>query len=158
MTPLGGDDLYQVCLADLPDGFYFRRGIPIGRLCSDNINNESGFHKSHLLSSFIQSRRGFSIGSQKKSPSILKQIEGLHPVYLTLFTESATPLSLRKGTAVFSGRSSDSPAFLAAFPFRIAGTVAIVAKKVPFLLKVGITAAGPLPIFTGFPIKPFAGT
>jgi hypothetical protein len=24
--------------------------------------------------------------------------------------------------------------------------------------KVGITAAGPLPIFTGFPIKPFFGT
>jgi hypothetical protein len=57
-----------------------------------------------------------------------------------------------------SGRSSDFPAFLAAFPFRFVGKVAIFAKKVPFIKKGGITAAGPLPILTGFPIKPLTGT
>jgi hypothetical protein len=63
--------------------------------------------------------------SKKKPFNLENKIEGLHPVYLTLFfTESATPLSFRKGMAHFSGRSSDSPAFLAAFPLRIAGTVA----------------------------------
>jgi hypothetical protein len=58
-----------------------------------------------------------------------------------------------------SGRSSDFPAFLAAFPFQFTGKVAhICAKKVPFYKKGGITAAGPLPILTGFPIKPLTGT
>jgi hypothetical protein len=57
-----------------------------------------------------------------------------------------------------SGRSSDFPAFLAAFPFRFIGKVAYIAKKVPFIKKGGITAAGPLPILTGFPIKPLTGT
>ena len=44
-----------------------------------------------------------------------------------------------------AGRSSDSPALSAAFPFQSIETVAIVADRVPFteLAKGRITAAGP---------------
>src|SRR4030042_4738171 len=50
-----------------------------------------------------------------------------------------------------SGRSSDLPTLLAAFPFLIE-TVTREAKRVPFHHeKGGITAAGPFPIFKGFP-------
>ena len=62
---------------------------------------------------------------------------------------------IRRPTAKRQGRSSGFPALLATFPYRSIETVAIEAKRVSHALqrKAGVTAAGPLPIFTGFPIK-----
>ena len=61
----------------------------------------------------------------------------------------------RRPTAKRQGRSSGFPALLATFPSRSIETVAIEAKRVFDALqrKAGVTAAGPLPILTGFPIK-----
>jgi len=61
---------------------------------------------------------------KQKSPSIVKKIEGLHPVYLTLLCWNPITPSYRGDAAIFLGRSSDFPAFLAAFPFRSVETVA----------------------------------
>ena len=60
--------------------------------------------------------------------------------------------------ANWQGRSSGSPALLATFPSRLVETVASAAKRVLFLSiahtkKSRVTAAGPLPALTGFPIK-----
>jgi hypothetical protein len=63
-----------------------------------------------------------------------------------------------KTLANWQGRSSGSPALLATFPSRLVETVAFAAKRVLSLYttnnkKSRVTAAGPLPILTGFPIK-----
>jgi hypothetical protein len=60
--------------------------------------------------------------------------------------------------AIRQGRSSGSPALLATFPSRLFETVAFTAKRVLSLYKTNnkksrVTAAGPLPTLTGFPIK-----
>ena len=63
-----------------------------------------------------------------------------------------------KTMANWQGRSSGSPALLATFPSRLVETVAFAAKRVLSLYttnnkKSRVTAAGPLPTLTGFPIK-----
>jgi hypothetical protein len=120
-----------------------------------------------------------------KTKKPLKQfrLEGLHPVYFTLFyvlpglchsqseTAAKHPFLPHfisgqkcaffrglKTMAIWQGRSSGSPALLATFPSRLVETVAFTAKRVLSLYttsnkKSRVTAAGPLPILTGFPIK-----
>ena len=120
---------------------------------------------------------------KQKNPSSFQWLEGLHPVYLTLFyvlpilcrsqseTIAKRPflphfISGQKWTffkglktaAIRQGRSSGSPALLATFPSRLVETVALAAKRVLSLYattskKSRVTAAGPLPFLTGFPIK-----
>ena len=63
-----------------------------------------------------------------------------------------------KTMANWQGRSSGSPALLATFPSRLVETVVFAAKRVLSLYttnnkKSRVTAAGPLPSLTGFPIK-----
>jgi hypothetical protein len=63
----------------------------------------------------------------------------------------------RQASFSCSGRSSDSSALSAAFPF-IPEQWPNAAERVPFPDgKGGITAAGPSPIFTAFPFGPLSG-
>ena len=72
-------------------------------------------------------------------------------VKMNIFQGSQSP-------AIWQGRSSGSPALLATFPSRLVETVVFAAKRVLSLYttnnkKSRVTAAGPLPTLTGFPIK-----
>jgi hypothetical protein len=120
---------------------------------------------------------------KQKNPSSYQLLEGLHPVYLTLWyvlpglcrsqSETIAKYSFLpyfisgqkwtffkdlRASAIWQGRSSGSPARLATFPSRLVETVVFAAKRVLSLYttynkKSGVTAAGPLPALTGFPIK-----
>ena len=83
------------------------------------------------------------------------QIPFFAPFYLgvkmNIFQGSQSP-------AIWQGRSSGSPALLATFPSRLVETVVFAAKRVLSSYttnnkKSRVTAAGPLPTLTGFPIK-----
>jgi hypothetical protein len=88
--------------------------------------------------------------ANKKAPQATV-LEGLHPVFLTLFC--VTTMSVGRGIiANWQGRSSDSPACSAAFPSLLDETVAFSAEQVPFVNEKGRGySGGTAPEFNGIP-------
>jgi hypothetical protein len=92
---------------------------------------------------------GCGINRHKKSPSCGYWHEGLHPAYLTLSISCRTP-SIVSFTA-FS--KAGLLAFGSIYSLRL--PVSFQLATVVLQISSPITAAGPLPTLTGFPIKPF---
>ena len=121
-----------------------------------NLSNDRGHFE--LVNSYnycgkvsYKNQRGEK-NRQKKTGSIINR-SGNIPFY----SQDPVPDFCPRKSALFdSGRSSDFPAFFAAFPSRVIGTVTYFnAKKGSFSSKEKdrVTATGSSPICTGFPIK-----
>jgi len=96
---------------------------------------------------------GCGINRYKKSPPCLdRRMKGCTQLAWP-FVLPAAPIPRQIG-GMFKGRSSGSPAFAAAFPPPSGGSGLVLLQRFP-LQEGGMTAAGPLPILTGFPIKPY---
>ena len=99
--------------------------------------------------------------SQKKIPGPMDTDPGFIPDSVNDVPRSTEVLPKRlKGESfstvfVYTVRFSDFPSFLATFPFHVLKQWCYIIQKGSVFLteKNRVTAAGPSPLFTGFPIK-----
>jgi hypothetical protein len=88
-------------------------------------------------------------GKQKTLHTVM--YEGLHPAFLTLNVNAASNgLKIPQTDGISKGRSSGSWIILLTAPSR-----SNALKQWPWQFSSPITAAGPLPVCTGFPFKRF---
>ena len=97
-------------------------------------------------------QHGCGINRHKKSPSCGYWHEGLHPAFLALSMYYRTPSI--GGLTAFT--KAGFLAFGSFYFLRL--PVSFNLETVAMQISSPITAAGPLPISTGFPIKPHKGT